>query len=77
MYCRPSAHWTFIYEDSRILADAVVEMLHGGETDSSKIYSYHSKLQDKQNSHNTGDLWMKVTKIIVFIGLYEQNVLKT
>lgn len=39
----PSAYWTTIYEDSKIFADAVVEMLHGGETDSSKIYSYHSK----------------------------------
>ncbi|XP_052071022.1 alpha-(1,3)-fucosyltransferase 11-like [Mytilus californianus] len=52
----PSSHWSFTYEDTKTVADAVVEMLRRGEEDPSLTYMYYSQLKKKQNSHNTGEL---------------------
>lgn len=54
----PSSLWTFTYDDTKLAAYAVLEMLHAEESDSSNIfhYRYNKKVNKKQRPRDQEEL---------------------
>lgn len=55
-FFRPQTHWEFTYEDTKTVAEAVVEMLKQGEKDPSLINMYYRSILKEKKPHDASEL---------------------